>query len=322
MSQAPSEIDPASSSASAPELEDRVLRGGPVTVLFGERQGKYPQGNSLLVRGERESLIVDPSLGMWLRRDRLPAVDRVVNSHCHEDHVAGNVLFPDVPWHFHEADSPGIRSLDAFMAIYGMPPHIDAPFRKAVVEEFHFTPREDPIDMQGGDVFDLGGGVRMEVVHTPGHTRGHCCLHVRWPDDEGGALYLGDIDLSSFGPYYGDAWSDLADFEASIERVRQIEARDYVTFHHVGVVDRATFLERLDRFAAVIGRREAKLLEFLAVPRSLDEIVEHRFVYRKGDAVGFADAVEARSMAMHLERLEAAGRVERRDGAPARFVAA
>ena len=157
---------------------------------------------------------------------------------------------------------------------------------------------------------EFGGYVTVEVVHTPGHTRGHSCLHVRWPGDEGGALYLGDIDLSSFGPYYGDAWSDLCDFERSIARVRATEARFYVTFHHVGVVDRATFLERLGRFEAVIADREARLLEFVTTPRSLDEIVEHRFVYRPGDAVGFADAVEARSMAMHLERLAAAGRVE------------
>jgi glyoxylase-like metal-dependent hydrolase (beta-lactamase superfamily II) len=298
---------------------DERLAGGPVTVLYGARRGKYPQGNSVWIRGADRAAIVDPSLGLLARRDRLPSVDLVIHSHCHEDHVAGSHLFAEVPWHFHEADAPGIRSLDAFMAIYGMPTHIEEPFRKAVVEQFHFTPCEAPVVFRDGDVFDLGGRVTVEVVHTPGHTRGHSCLHVRWPGDEGGALYLGDIDLSSFGPYYGDAWSDLRDFERSIARVRAIEARFYVTFHHVGVVDRATFLERLGRFEAVIADREARLLEFVATPRSLDEVVEHRFVYRPGDAVGFADAVEARSMAMHLERLEASGRVDRLPGSPERW---
>ena len=54
-------------------------------------------------------------------------------------------------------------------------------------------------------------------------------------------------------------------------------------------------------------------------PERLDEIVEHRFVYRPGDAVGFADSVEARSMSMHLERLERAGGVERVEAAPDRW---
>ncbi|MCZ6783946.1 MAG: MBL fold metallo-hydrolase [Proteobacteria bacterium] len=294
----------------APELEDWRAEGSPLTVLFGEQRGKYPQGNTLLVEGTREALVIDPSLGMIPRRDRLPAVDRVVNSHCHEDHIAGNFLFPDVPWHFHELDLPGIRSLDAMMAIYDYPEEIATPFRRVVVEQFHFTPCENPVPFRDGDVFDLGDAT-VRVVHTPGHTRGHSCLHVRWPGDEGGALYLGDIDLSSFGPYYGDAWSDLEDFERSIETVREIEARWYVTFHHIGVVERDLFLERLDRFAAMIASREERLLAYLAEPHDLAEIAEHRFVYRPKDPVPFAWAVERRSMSQHLDRMVQRGAVER-----------
>jgi glyoxylase-like metal-dependent hydrolase (beta-lactamase superfamily II) len=292
---------------------DRVL--GKVTVLGGERDGKYPHGNSLLITGTEETAVVDPSLSV-VTRARRPHADRVLNSHCHEDHVAGNHLFPDASWHLHEADRPGLGSLDAMMAIYGMSPAIDAAFRRVVVDEFHFTPRPDARAFRDGDVFDLGR-CRVRVIHAPGHTRGHCVFHVE-PDD---VLYLGDIDLSSFGPYYGDAWSSLADFERTLELDRGIEARWYATFHHIGLVDgRAAFLERLDRFAAVIATREARLLAFLAAPRTLDDIVAHRFVYRPGDAVAFADDVERRSMRQHLDRLLASGRV--REPEPGRFLAA
>ena len=34
--------------------------------------------------------------------------------------------------------------------------------------------------------------------------------------DLGGVFFLSDIDLTGFGPYYGDVWSDLEDFEASL----------------------------------------------------------------------------------------------------------
>jgi glyoxylase-like metal-dependent hydrolase (beta-lactamase superfamily II) len=292
-------------------VEPRSL--GRVTVLVGERGGRYPHGNSLLVAGAEETAVVDPSLSLVGADADRWRVDWVLNSHCHEDHVAGNHLFPDVPWRIHEADAPGLRSLDGLMAVYGMDdPAIAAAFRRVVVEEFHVTPRPDPALVGDGDVLDLGGGVRVRVIHTPGHTRGHCCFHVE-PDD---VFYLGDIDLSSFGPYYGDAWSSLEDFERTLRLVRGIAARWYATFHHVGVLDgRAAFLERLDRFAAVIAAREARLLAFLAEPHTLEEIAAHRFVYRPGDAVGFAAPVERRSMGQHLERLVAAGRVERLEGA-------
>ena len=282
------------------------MKLGHTTVLVGERGGKYPHGNSLLVEGGDETIVVDPSLAVAEGRFELPRVDRVLNSHCHEDHVAGNGRFPKVPWHFHEADVSGIRSLDGLMRIYGFDGPIDAVWRQVVVDQFHFTPRPDPTPFRGGDVFDLGGGVRVRVIHTPGHTRGHSFFHVE-PDD---VVYLGDVDLSSFGPYYGDAWSSLEDFERTLAFARTLEARWYATFHHIGVVDgRGAFLEKLDRYAGVIADRERRLLEYLREPHTLDEIAVHRFIYRPQDPVSFAEPVERRSMGQHVERLLAAGAV-------------
>jgi len=283
--------------------EDRSI-GEHVTLLGAVRGGKYPHGRSLLVKGSEEAVLIDPSLSL-AGRALLPRVDRVINSHCHEDHIAGNHLFPDLPWHLHALDRTGLGSLDGMMEIYGYAGPSAEYFRKALVEDFHYMAKPDAVPFADGDAFDLGG-VSLRVIHAPGHTRGHCCFAIE-PD---GVLYLGDIELTSFGPYYGDAWSSLADFERTLAAVRTLEARRYATFHHIGVLDgRQAFLERLDRFTAMIHSREQRLVEFLHQPHTLDEIVAHRFVYRPGDPVPYADAVERRSMWQHLERLIAAGRV-------------
>ncbi|MET0151019.1 MAG: MBL fold metallo-hydrolase [Candidatus Binatia bacterium] len=285
-----------------------------VMLLGGVRDGKYPHGNSLLVEGTEESLLIDPSLSL-VGRDLLPRIDRLINSHCHEDHIAGNHLFPGVPWHVHALDRIGLESLDGMLEIYGYDGPAADYYRGALVEKFHYAARPDAISFDDGDVFDLGG-VTVRVVHAPGHTRGHCCFAIE-PDQ---VLYLGDIDLTSFGPYYGDAWSSLFDFERTLAEVRGIEARHYATFHHIGVIEgREAFRARFDRFTAVIGERERRLVKYLATPHTLDEIVAHRFVYRPGDAVPYADAVERRSMSQHLERLIGQDRVREID--PGRYVA-
>ena len=200
------------------------------------------------------------------------------------------------------------------MELYGYPEPIHSAWKKTVVSQFHFTSRARTRAAFATATCSSSGGARVRVIHAPGHTRGHCLFHVE-PDD---LVYLADIDLSSFGPYYGDAWSDLEDFERTLEAVRKLDARWYATFHHVGVIEgRDAYLERLDRFSAVIADRERRLLEYLAEPHSIAEIAEHRFVYRPQDPVPFAEAVERRSMSQHVSRLLRAGRV--REVEPGRF---
>ena len=107
-----------------------------------------------------------------------------------------------------------------------------------------------------------------------------------------------------FGPYYGDVWSDLEQFEESLRRVRDVEADWYVTFHQKGVIEgRETFLAMLDKFHSVIDRRHVEMLEFLTEPRSLADMAQHRFVYRPHVDIPFAGTVERRTAELHVARM-------------------
>lgn len=293
-------------------LEERTI--GPARILFGEGNGKYPDANCVLVEGARERILLDTTPGLVARgREAIGRVDRILLTHCHEDHLAGNFLFPEASVHAHAADVEGARSLEAMLDIFTREPERRARLRHLLLETFHYVPRPDARAFEDGEVFELGGGVRVEVVHTPGHTHGHSAFRV----EPGGLLFLGDVDLSSFGPYYGDDAGSLVEFEATLERVRGLEAQWYLSSHHVGLVDRATFNERLSRYAAKLVEREQRLLDYLAEPHTLDEIAAHRFVYRPHDDVPNAEAVERASMSQHIDRLLASGRLE--ETQPARF---
>jgi glyoxylase-like metal-dependent hydrolase (beta-lactamase superfamily II) len=278
---------------------------GAVTVLVGEKNGKYPDGNSVLVRGTDAALLIDPSLSVATRAAEVGQIDLVVQSHVHEDHVAGLFRFPHAAVHAHRGDVLGLHALDGLMTIYGFDAASSAATREWVEKHFNYTARPDAQPYDDGAVFDLGGAT-VRAIHLPGHTRGHCALFA----EPAGVLFLGDIDLTGFGPYYGDAWSCLEDFERSLARVRELPARVWVSFHHAGVItERAEFLAKLERFAGRIAERERALLEFLAAPRSLDELVAHRFLYPPHAQLSFIDAAERRTIRQHLDRFVAAGRV-------------
>jgi glyoxylase-like metal-dependent hydrolase (beta-lactamase superfamily II) len=289
---------------------------GAVSILFGDENGKYPDGNTLVIAGPDQRIIVDPSVSVS-RLGRAPGapVDQVLISHAHEDHVAGLHLFDGLPVHVHHADAIGVRDgIDGLLEIYGLDAEISEAWRPELVDVFRVVARPDAQTFDDGQVFDLGGGNSATVVHLPGHTLGHCGLLVE-PD---GFFYVADVDLTGFGPYYGDAWSDLEAFERSLQRCRDTDARWFATFHHKGVIEgRADFLEQLEEFGSVIRRREDALMAFLAEPRSLDDIVKERFVYRPHVVSLFVDPVERRSAKLHLDRLLPSGLVNEID--PGRY---
>jgi len=290
-----------------PELEE--IRIGPARILFGENRGKYPDANCVLVEGAYSRVLLDTTPGLVARgRAAIGRVDRILLTHCHEDHFAGNFLFPEAEVWLHEADLPGIHSLEAILdVIYGYTGARRERFARLLIEQFNFVPRPDAKAFRHGDVFDLGGGVTIEVLHTPGHTRGHCSFRI----EPGSLLFLGDLDLSSFGPYYGDAWSDLGEFETTLEAATGFDAAHYLSGHHIGLIDPPTYRDRLTRYTAKIREREHRLLDYLREPRTLDEIATHRFIYRPEDKVMNAEATERVMMGMHVERLVRRGAVER-----------
>jgi glyoxylase-like metal-dependent hydrolase (beta-lactamase superfamily II) len=285
-----------------------VHRIGRVSVLEGARGGKYPAGNSVLVEGDVR-LLIDPSTSVVEAGREIAGgpVDILVNSHAHEDHFAGNHLFPEAELALHEADAGSMASLEALLAAYGMPPEMDEDWGRLVVEHYHFEPRDDVRSLVEGEVIDCGRS-RVHVLHTPGHTPGHICLRIE-PE---AVVFLGDWDLTSFGPYYGDATASLDATLASLDRLAELrDVQAFVSFHEAGVVTE-DLGGALARYRAVIDRRDADLLAFLDRPRTLDEIGDRCIVYRKRyEKLAWQPHVERVMMGRHLERLAAAGAVSR-----------
>jgi hypothetical protein len=187
-----------------------------------------------------------------------------------------------------------------------------APVREMIERDFGYQPRPDASGYADGAAWDLGGGVRVRAHHLPGPHR----RPLRAGRGADGVAFIGDIDLTGFGPYYGDATSDLAQFRAAWSGW-EIDARVWVTSHHRGVItDRAAFLQALARFASQIGERSDKLLGWLRErPHTLDQLVARRLLYPVGFDLPYVDSAERRSIGLHLAQLQAQGAARAVDGA-------
>jgi glyoxylase-like metal-dependent hydrolase (beta-lactamase superfamily II) len=127
---------------------DRLVLGGLQTNCYCLRASK----------GATQCLIIDTGAGGagrlidFLKQNGLtPAA--VIFTHGHHDHIGGATLlrsyFPEIIFVIHKDDANALRELAGDL-------------RAAPIEE------DGPIEL---------GGIKLEVLHTPGHTPGGICLY-------------------------------------------------------------------------------------------------------------------------------------------------
>jgi len=272
------------------------------------RGGRYPFCHSVLV-ADRIRAIIDASSdpGKLLSFQGEKPVDFLITSHAHEDHLVFNYLFSRSAFCAHAHDAPHFESLDSLIDCYGdMRPEEFEKWRRFFLEECHYRPRRPDLFLEDGQVMELGD-TQMEILHAPGHTRGHLCFYF----PQGKILFTGDLDLTRIGPYYADRTSSLEDTLRSLERLKTYDAEVYLTAHGKGIHEGNPDL--IDRYLKIILAREEKLVDLLRRgPKTLAQVVEEGIIYGQHPGVlGAWDLTlsERGMMVKHLDRLVQTNRV-------------
>ncbi len=277
---------------------------GPIRFIPGDNQGRYPYCNSLYVEGA--GVLIDPASNRE-RLIRLRAeqeVKMVWLSHWHEDHFMHLDLFDDLPLWISPADTPPLADISIFLQWYGFSEEERLFWEPLLRDQFHFRPRRPARYLIGGETIRLGD-ISVDVIATPGHTPGH--LAFLFPEPS--VLFAGDYDLTRFGPWYGDLFSDIDGTRASLDRLREIPARIVLTGHESGVFEYPP-QELWQRYGAVIAERERKLLTVLEKPQSLEEIADAWIIYGKPrEPKAFFAFGERVHMIKHLDHLQKRGLV-------------
>jgi glyoxylase-like metal-dependent hydrolase (beta-lactamase superfamily II) len=135
-------------------------------------------------RQTRECLLVDPAWNVDALLDRAAAdgmrVTGALVTHYHQDHVGGRIFGME------------IEGLAQLMARAPVPVHVNAHEAEGVQKVTGLS-ASDLVRHEAGDAIELGG-VRVRLLHTPGHTPGSQCFLVEEPGAPG-RLVSGDTLL-------------------------------------------------------------------------------------------------------------------------------
>lgn len=284
---------------------------GCITFIQGLNGGRYPFCNSLFI-DDREKVVIDPGSDERLlkRFEMEMGVDIIVNSHYHEDHTSFNYLFPEARLYVHEDEAPCFKSLEKLLDFYGLlGTDLEHKWRGLLVNHFHYRERTPDLEFRDGELLNFGD-TTLQIVHTPGHTTGHSSFF--FPEE--GVLFLGDLDMTAFGPWYGDRVSDIDQTIESVRRLLKIPARIFITSHEAGIIE-GDITELAENYLEIIDQREDTLLNFLEKPRALSEIVNQWIIYKKPrEPRDFFEFGERGMIKKHLDRLIKKGIVTTGEG--------
>ncbi len=238
---------------------------------------QHPFCNCLLIEDDIRCLI-DSSCGSddltyLLQR---PA-DIILHTHGHHDHYFYNHCFPHSKIYMHKADHAIAQSSSSYLHFFGIEPlgqnsQLNSRFLKAT--QYLTTPIHDTIeDKQSLDL----GSTRLEMLHLPGHSAGHCGF--LFPDQ--GFVFSGDIDLSAFGPWYGNMNCTIKDFLQTMDRLIALKPEYIITGHGEGIV-KEKVIPRLTAYRDIIYSREKRILDLIKNGHhTLEEMAAKCPIYKK-----------------------------------------
>ncbi|MEW6116301.1 MAG: MBL fold metallo-hydrolase [Nitrospirota bacterium] len=200
---------------------------------------------SYLIKGKDKTALVDPGFpsSAPIIKEKLknngfdPAnIDYVLLTHFHLDHSGGTgAILKDSPKAkvvIHKRAAFYIRN---FAKVVGGARMV---FRPEIIKKFgmaYDVPHDSVVPVTDGETIDLGGGVRVRVIHTPGH----CPDEVSFFEESSGAMITGDMACLQYPafnyvpiPAGSPPIFDLAEEVASLEALRSIQAGRILLPHY------------------------------------------------------------------------------------------
>ena len=191
----------------------------------------WEETHCYLLCGTEKAVLIDTGLGVANIKDivdsltTLPVV--VVTTHVHWDHIGGHKYFENVAVHEAEEDWLSVRFPIPLQAVKRnlMCKPCDFP-NDFIIEDYQIFKGISQQILHDGDCLDLGNR-KLMVIHTPGHSPGHCCFYE--PDRKylfsGDLIYKGCLDA-----FYPSTDPQL--FWQSVRKIQNLSINRILPGHH------------------------------------------------------------------------------------------
>ena len=268
-----------------------------IYFVRGDRNGGYPYSNSLLIG----NYLIDTGIS-WKHLKKLKkqfSIDNVILSHWHEDHISGNSLLKGSKFLCHVKDKAPIEDIDKMFPYYNVEgsnagEEFGALFGLIGMENTRITET-----INDNEILNIDNHMKLKVVHTPGHTAGHCAFY----ELNSKIAFFADMDLTRF-PYYATIDSNLMEYEKSIKRLKEIEIEIAILGHRDPVSGKHNIREELDKFRSIIFKRDERILSQLSEQKPLhpSELKGKNLIYKRYTYEEFEVISELVMIEKHFEK--------------------
>lgn len=202
----------------------------PQTFAISEYK-HWEETHCFLLCGKEGAILIDTGLGVSNMKNIVTSLTKlpvtVVTTHAHWDHIGGHHYF----------DTIAVHALEKDWLSVGFPLPLQV-VKNSLMKTLCDFPADFNLDayqifqgevqrlLHDNDWLDLGGR-NIQVIHTPGHSPGHCCFY----EPERKYLFSGDLVyrgcLYAFYPT-----TDPQLFYRSVKRVQQYDIDKILPGHH------------------------------------------------------------------------------------------
>jgi glyoxylase-like metal-dependent hydrolase (beta-lactamase superfamily II) len=223
--------------------------------IFLIEEKKYREhANLYLIKGKTFDLLIDTGLGVCDLKKYLSPIStnlKVVNTHTHFDHMGGNFVFDEIAVHVYDKkilEHPTV--LNTVSYLIKEKDFIKKPYKKFKASNFKVKPSKITRVLLNNDTIDLGG-MKLEIIHTPGHTPGSICLF----DKKNKILFTGDT------VYYGDIHYDLptsdnADYKKSLLKLIRLKIKIVYPGHNK-ILTKSNFFKTIQKIISNIPKHSS-----------------------------------------------------------------